>query len=1346
MSDSEVSLLGSSGGEEVRRLLGRAGFADPMALARRLARLARTPAAQAGLTGLWPHLARAVADSASPERSLANFERLAENVPDPATFYRTLTADLRALEMLATLCASSQYLTEILLRHPSLFSSLTDRTTLAQFKSPGQYEAEFRNLAAWDASGPQPLDVLRRFQHQELLRIGACDLYGLMDLASVTAQLSYLADAIVRACLELAGRQCGIAVGEFAVLGLGKLGGCELNYSSDIDLLFISAANATAYTRLGEKLIEALTQATGEGFLYRVDMRLRPWGQVGPLVTTMEGYLTYLKRHARLWEKQALLKARPIAGNLRVAETLLQAARPALFTADHESVRGDVHAMKQQTEASLRSQGRHWGEVKLGEGSIRDVEFVTQYLQLIYGAGRPEILTPNTLTALARLADAGLLSRDDQRVLADGYIFLRTVEHHLQMLDYRQTHTLPQDTAGLAYLARRLGFLGDDTAGRFLIRYDQHSAAIRDVYRRHLIPLTYSVLSCTGGPEPGKGAKMMSTLPQNAKGAAVPQDRAAPIANGEAVIVTGGRGQESGGNRAAPIANGEAVIVTGSRGQESGGNRAAPIANGEAVIGDELPAASFPPPASSFQFPAISHQPSAISYQPPASLHQHLARLSPSYAATFSEAEVSRHAELAGLLNDRHPVEVRVEPLEGGYWRITIVAYDYLGELAVICGLLFSYGLSIVDGHVYTYEPAAADGKWQMADGNLQSAIRNLQSSISYSRRKIVDVFTVHFVRGAAETGAGADMAALWRRYATDLAALLRLLAARRQREAQGELAKRVALTVAGLPGVTPVLHPIDIEIDNEASDRYTILRIGAPDTIGFLYEFSNALALNGVHIAQVAVASIGNRVHDTLYITDAQGRKIVSAEEQRELRAATVLVKHFTHLLPHSPNPEAALLHFHEYLGELFGRPSWPDELASLERPEVLQALARLLGVSDFLWEDFLRMQHENLFPIVADMAGLTVGKSKEQLAAELENTLISSPTDWRDRLNAFKDREMFRVDMRHIQGHIHDMAQFSAELSDLAEVVIAAAYRLCEKELRLQFGAPQHADGSLSPMTVCALGKCGGRELGYASDIELMFIYAGGGETTGAKVVIAAEYYDRLVREVVRAIRARREGIFEIDLQLRPYGAAGSLAVPLDSFRRYFVPGGPAWSYERQALVKLRPIAGAPALGEQVITLRDEFVYGPATFDVAALRAMRERQLRHLVTAGTINAKFSRGGLVDVEYIVQGLQIRHGRDNPALRLTNTRVAMAALAEAGIISDENYVRLREAHTFLLRLIDALRVVRGNAKDLTVPATDSEDFAFLARRLGYGDDPLRLAADLTEHLTWVQRLGGRLLG
>jgi glutamate-ammonia-ligase adenylyltransferase len=390
--------------------------------------------------------------------------------------------------------------------------------------------------------------------------------------------------------------------------------------------------------------------------------------------------------------------------------------------------------------------------------------------------------------------------------------------------------------------------------------------------------------------------------------------------------------------------------------------------------------------------------------------------------------------------------------------------------------------------------------------------------------------------------------------------------------------------------------------------------------------------------------------------------------------------------------------------------------------------------------------MQHTNLFPVVTNVDALETAKTKDELRAELE-TILQNPPDGStttEALNAFKDREMFRIDMRHIQGIITKFGEFSGELSDLAEVVVDAAYRMILTDLRATYGLPRLDSGRPCPMTVCALGKCGGRELGFASDIELMFIYAGNGKTTGPSVITTGEFYDKLVQRVNQTIQTRREGIFELDLRLRPYGKAGSMAVSLDAFSRYFAPDGDAWVYERQALVKLRPIAGDEKFGREIIKLRDEYVYTGQPFDAASMRAMREKQVRHLVTAGTINAKFSPGALVDVEYLVQGLQITYGHENPQLRLPNIAQAMTALMEAEILSPEDYEPLHEAHRFLRRLINSLRMVRGNAKDLTVPPANSEEFSYLARRLNYNDNR-QLQNDLTHHTTCVQEISQRLL-
>jgi glutamate-ammonia-ligase adenylyltransferase len=179
---------------------------------------------------------------------------------------------------------------------------------------------------------------------------------------------------------------------------------------------------------------------------------------------------------------------------------------------------------------------------------------------------------------------------------------------------------------------------------------------------------------------------------------------------------------------------------------------------------------------------------------------------------------------------------------------------------------------------------------------------------------------------------------------------------------------------------------------------------------------------------------------------------------------------------------------------------------------------------------------------------------------------------------------------------------------------------------------------------------------------------------------------------------------------------------------------------------LVRLRPIAGDPSLGEQVCALRDSFVYTGEPYDVAAMRGMRERQIRHLVKVGTFNPKYSPGGLVDIEYLVQALQMTQGAAHPSVRLTNTRETMGALAEIGVIPADDYTHLRKAHTFLRWLIDSLRMVAGNAKDLVVPDENTEEFAFLARRLRYDNDLLRLSQDLKIHSTYVQEVNRRLLG
>ena len=1214
-----------------------------------------------------------------PDAGLIDFERFVQAADDRVELFQFFDENPRAIEMLVRLFATSRYLTETVLRNPDSLRELTRHRRLAELKSREEFLNDALSQVASAPDFTARMDALRRFQRWELLRIGACDAFGLIDLRAATVQLSLLADSLVQACLTLVGHELMLHTVNLTVLALGKLGGEELNYSSDIDLVFLTDRSPTEALPLAQRLVKSLQDMTGEGFLYRVDVRLRPWGRSGELVTTIPSYLEYLKSHAEMWEKQALLKARVIAGPKGLGRELLRRAEPYIFGAAPGDVVAAVRQAKGRIEADLRRRGREWGEVKLGSGSIRDIEFLVQALQLVHGAEHRHVRSPNTLDGLVRLTDAGVLHADEYRRLTDGYVFLRTIEHSLQLMNNRQEHALPTDGIELTALARRLDF---GTSELLLGHFDSHRKSIRTIFDKYLAHDRNLVEPLTSPPIPDRERE---------------RERAR------------------------------------------------------------------------FDRDRVHEQPLE------------------SYESVFNADERRRHSELLAELSAERPVQVVAErdvsvhdqprdaaSLPPNRWRVTVVGHDCPGELSMICGLLFAHGFNIIEGFVSTETRPRADSPRERLP------------------HRFVDVFEV-------QAAANEMSPQVWLRYETELAELVGLSQNGHVDEAQGQLAKRVAKGLEHASDSATKPAPLEVRFDNETHGTATVLHIRGDDTPGFLYELSNALTLSGVSIVQVMIRAESHRAHDTLLVTDAHsGEKILDAARLQELQAAVVLIKHFTHLLPAAPNPQAALLHFRSFLRDLFQRPDWVDQLSSLERPEVMSALAQLLGVSDFLWEDFLRLQYANLFPVLHDIAGLQQSRSKPQLADALEEMLNevachnaaakgTAPADERrTRLNEFKDRELFRIDMRHILGHSGGVDEFGREMTDLAEVVVMAAVEFCRTELVERFGSPATADGRECRLSVNALGKCGGRELGFASDIELLFVYDSDGMTqphptptrsvsedvsrasegvsqessptsspsltlrvsgeiaprtnSPREQIDNAGFYSRLAENVSHAIHARREGIFRIDLRMRPYGRAGSLAVSFAAFRSYFQQDGPAWPYERQALVKLRPIAGDEELGTRLKALRDELIYTSRRVDFGAIRAMRERQLRSLVGATEFNAKLSPGGLVDLEYLVQALQLDRGAKHPELRATNTHEALDALRQVGALTAADHERLCAAYHFLRRLIDALRMVRGEARDLTVPPFGSADFESLARRLGFGPQTQRLHDDLTHHTQAVTDL------
>ena len=702
----------------------------------------------------------------------------------------------------------------------------------------------------------------------------------------------------------------------------------------------------------------------------------------------------------------------------------------------------------------------------------------------------------------------------------------------------------------------------------------------------------------------------------------------------------------------------------------------------------------------------------------------------------YGADERALHERLLAKVQRPEDVAVHTEAAGDDCWTVTVCTSDWVGALATIAGLFPAYGMDIESADVFTLRvpasrPAAArpPGAFRPAGRRAWRAPAARPAPVS---RRLLDVFRVRSLSTTSDD--------VWERFRGELQEFVALLVAGRRDQAREQLIDRVSEALSTHAGHGERVYPVSIEVGNDASPHYTQVSIRSTDTVGFLYTFANALAVLNVNVERAEIRTVGGETRDVFMVTGRDGGKIAGEEQLREVRVAAALIKQFTHLLPRSPNPAMALRQFNALTLQMLSRPDWSSGLQDLESVTVMGTLAQLMGVSEFLWEDFLRMQYEELFPVVVDLPSLDEHRPAHLLEQELNGRLehLDDHADRVDVLNRFKDREMFRIDLRHITGRI-GFREFSMELTTLGEVTVRAAAALAYRLRAEQYGEPQLPDGRACSWCICALGKFGGREMGFGSDVELIFVYEGEGSTSGEDSVANSRFFAEFVRSFLGVLKTKREGIFEVDMRLRPHGNAGALACSLDGFRDYYAEGGLARQFERMALVRLRPVAGDAALSERVTEARDNFVYSGTPLDVENIRHLRGRQADELVQRGALNAKYGRGGLTDVEYFVQAWQVAEGREDESLRVTNTLDAIAFLAEAGYVTSEQADEMEATYGFLRRLIDALRVVRGHAKDLTVPAVDTREFAYLVRRLRF-ESAEELRDAIAEHMAAAERL------
>jgi len=471
-----------------------------------------------GFAALAPELFVCLSKAADPDMALNNLDRFVDNLADVRSFVPLCRTKRDVLRQLITVLGASRFF--------STFLTATADDCLERFADAG-YLAHTadktilsKRLAVMiDEAGDQKsfYRALRVFRKQEMLRIGLRDLLAKADLQGTVTELSDLAEICLRKAYGWADgelrRRYGMPTVEdqdgtstpagFAVIAMGKLGGCELNFSSDVDLMYVYTSDGDSvgitqssgavtnritnhqyFIKLAEKMSSAIGEKTEDGFVFRVDLRLRPEGQRGPLAQSLNGYEIYYESWGQTWERSALVKARHVAGDEKTGRDFMARITPFVYRKylDYGAI-AEIRDIKQKINRDVERKGKTYRDVKLGYGGIREIEFVIQALQLIYGGRDRSLREKTTLKALHALSQKGLITYQEHERLSKAYVFLRTIEHRIQILDDLQTQIMPSDAWGLRTLARRAGYLEPGREVELLIRdYTEHTQNVRRIY------------------------------------------------------------------------------------------------------------------------------------------------------------------------------------------------------------------------------------------------------------------------------------------------------------------------------------------------------------------------------------------------------------------------------------------------------------------------------------------------------------------------------------------------------------------------------------------------------------------------------------------------------------------------------------------------------------------------------------------------------------------------------------------------------------------------------------------------------------------------------------------------
>ncbi len=485
-------------------LLAHLGYARPQESAAHLEALwlgaehwPHSPRRRELLDALGPLLIDEMRSLADPDLAIMNLAEFIAAVGARTSFLALLEQHPATRRVLLRLFASSRYLSTIFIRHPDMLDTLVRSDLVRARRTLAELKEEVSGLVGASPDFEGRLDALRAFRHQEFLRVAIADLAGDLQLPEVETELTNLAEAVLAESLAVARAEVA-ARGpippslRMAVLAMGRFGSGEMTYNSDLDLIFVyhhpegaaSGAGAIA-ARIAQKLIAVLESRTREGYAYKLDLRLRPSGNQGPLVTSLEGFISYHRESSAVWERQALVRARVVAGDPSLGAEVERARQEFVFARglDAKGV-AEIAAMRERMANEIGAEDKHRLNLKQGRGGLVDVEFITQMMALRHGRDYPALRARNTRALLGALHDTALMAPADAASLADNFQFLARLENRLRIESDQPAWAVPTDHAALLPLARKMGFEGEAAPERLLEELRRRRAQIHEIFER----------------------------------------------------------------------------------------------------------------------------------------------------------------------------------------------------------------------------------------------------------------------------------------------------------------------------------------------------------------------------------------------------------------------------------------------------------------------------------------------------------------------------------------------------------------------------------------------------------------------------------------------------------------------------------------------------------------------------------------------------------------------------------------------------------------------------------------------------------------------------------------------